>query len=234
MSKWYDRTKILIGDNNFDKLQDSQVAVIGLGGVGGACAEALCRSGIGTLIIMDHDTVDITNINRQLIATTKTVGQQKAVALKERLLSINPDCNIIILNEFYNDETKEQLFSHSPSFIVDAIDTVSSKLNLAVECKLRGINLVSSMGTGNRLDPTQFRLGTIEDTAGCGCGLARVMRRELKRREIANLPVLYSLEVPKAIISDSSNGRHSPASISFCPPVGGYILASFVVNSIIE
>lgn len=234
MDKWYARTKLLIGKDNFIKLQNSIVAVIGLGGVGGACAEALCRSGIGTLILMDHDCVDITNINRQLIATQKTVGNKKVFSLKERLLDINPNCNIITLCEFYNDETKEILFKENPHYIVDAIDTVSSKLNLAVQCKDRKIKLISSLGTGNRLDPTSFKLGTIEDTKGCGCGLARVMRRELKRREIYNLPVLYSTEIPKDVISDSSNGRHSPASISFCPPVAGYILASYIVNSIIE
>ncbi len=234
MKNWYARTELLIGEDKFLLLQNARVAVIGLGGVGGACAEALCRSGIGTLILMDHDTVDITNINRQLIATHDTVGKEKTVVLKERLLSINPKCHITTLSEFYNDETKDLLFQHNPEFIVDAIDTVSSKLNLSVECKNRGIRLISSMGTGNRLDPTSFKIGTIEDTAGCGCGLARVMRRELKRREIYKQPVLYSTEMPREVISDASNGRHSPASISFCPPVAGYILASYVVNSIIE
>lgn len=234
MKNWYARTELLVGEDNFKSLQNARVAIVGLGGVGGACTEALCRSGIGTLIIMDHDTVDITNINRQLIATHDTVGKEKTQALKDRLLSINPLCNIISLSEFYNDETKELLFEQNPMFIVDAIDTVSSKLNLAVECKNRTIKLVSSMGTGNRLDPTSFKIGTIEDTAGCGCGLARVMRRELKRREVYHQPVLYSTEIPREVISDSSNGRHSPASISFCPPVAGYILASYVVNSIIK
>lgn len=234
MSEWYNRTKLLLGENNFNRLQSSCVAIIGLGGVGGAAAEAICRAGVEHIIIMDHDTVDKTNINRQLIATALTVGMKKTDALKSRLLSINPSCRISTVTEFYNDQTKEQLFSHRPDFIIDAIDTVSSKLNLAVECKNRSIPLVSSMGTGNRLDPTQFKIGTIEQTAGCGCGLARVMRRELKRREVKSLPVLYSTEMPREVISDSSNGRHSPASISFCPPVGGYILAGYVINKIIE
>lgn len=233
-NKWYARTELLIGKESFQKLQHSCVAIIGVGGVGGACAEALCRGGIGTIVIMDHDTVDVTNINRQLIATTNTIGLKKADILKDRLLSINPDCKIISLCEFYNEDTKEIIFAQSPDFIVDAIDTVSSKLNLAQECKTRDIRLVSSMGTGNRLDPTAFKIGTIEETSGCGCGLARVMRRELKRREIHKLPVLYSTEFPQNVISDNSNGRHSPASISFCPPVGGYILASFVISSIIS
>ena len=141
---------------------------------------------------------------------------------------------IELLSEFYNDETKELLFDLKPDFIVDAIDTVSSKLNLAVECKNRSIPLVASMGTGNRLDPTKFLLGTIEDTAGHGCGLAKVMRRELKARGITGLPVLYSTEYPMSVISSSEHGRHSPASISFCPPVAGYILASHVIKAIAD
>lgn len=234
MKTWELRTKALIGNIAFDKLKESSVAVIGLGGVGGACLEGLCRSGIGHLILMDHDTIDITNINRQLIATVDTVGQSKAQAWKERLHQINPQCKITVLNDFYNQETAEAFFSNRPDFVIDAIDTVSSKLHLAEECKKRNIPLIASMGTGNRLDPTQFHIGTIEDTSGCGCGLARVMRRELKKRGIDKLPVLYSTEIPRNVITDQSNGRHSPASISFCPPVGGYILASYVVRRIIE
>lgn len=148
-------------------------------------------------------------------------------AWQERLNSINPDCKIIALNTFYNEETKEQIFAHSPQFVIDAIDTVSCKLHLAVECKQREIPLISCMGTGNRLDPSQFKVGTIEDTAGSGCGLSRVMRQELKRRGITALPVVYSTEPPLKIVSDQANGRNSPASISFCPPVAGYLLAAY-------
>ncbi len=228
------RTSLLLGEASMNKLCHSTVAVLGVGGVGGACAEAIVRSGIGRIIIMDHDTIDITNINRQLFATHDTIGQSKILIAKKRLLSINPDLQIEVLSEFYNDQTKELLFELKPDFIVDAIDTVSSKLNLAVECKNRNIPIISSMGTGNRLDPTKFTLGTIEDTAGCGCGLARVMRHELKARGISGLPVLYSTEYPMSVISSSANGRHSPASISFCPPVAGYIIASYVIKRIIE
>lgn len=232
---WYDRTELLLGSENFSKLKDYSICIVGVGGVGGACAEALCRCGVGELILIDHDTVDITNINRQLIATHQTVGRAKVTVLKERLLSINPVCNIIPLVEFYSEKNKHILFDLNPDFIVDAIDTVSAKISLAMECSSCGTPLISSMGTGNRLDPTKFKIGSIKDTADseCGCGLARVMRQELRKRGIIDLPVLYSTEYPKNVISDSSNGRHSPASISFCPPVAGYIIASFVVNKIL-
>lgn len=228
------RTALLLGEAAMQKLAEAKVAILGIGGVGGACAEALVRSGVGKLVLIDHDSIDLTNINRQLFATQDTIGQSKVLVAKARLCSINPDLQLEVLSEFYNDQTKEQLFDLNPDFIVDAIDTVSSKLNLAVECKNRNIPLVSSMGTGNRLDPTKFRIGTIEETAGCGCGLARVMRHELKARGISGLPVLFSSEYPMSAISSSEHGRHSPASISFCPPVAGYIIASYVIKRIIE
>ena len=232
--QWHFRTSCLIGDKGFNTLQNSSVAVIGLGGVGGACVEALCRSGVGKIILMDHDTISITNINRQLIATTKTIGHLKTDALLKRIKDINPECNVIVISEFFSEDTKELLFMNDINFIVDAIDTVSSKLILAAECKQRNINIIQSMGTGNRLDPTKFTLGSIEDTSGCGCGLARVMRRELKKRDIIQQPVLYSTEMPIDIVADYSYGRHSPASISFCPPVAGYILASYVIKKLIN
>lgn len=234
MEKWYSRTEILIGKQEFQNLNKAKVAIIGLGGVGGACAESLCRAGIGTLYLMDHDTIDITNINRQLIATTKTVGQYKANALATRLKEINPDCNIVPLVEFYNEDNKT-ILDNKLDFVVDAIDTVSAKISLAVECSTRGINLIECLGTGNRLDPTKFKIGKIKDTADteCGCGLARVMRRELRKRGIEDLPVLYSTEYPKNIILEGENGKHPPASISFCPPVAGYIIASYVSKNII-
>lgn len=228
------RTALLLGNENMEKLACSTVAILGLGGVGGACAEAIARSGVGKIILIDHDTIDITNINRQLFATHDNIGCKKITVAKKRLSSINPDIKIETLDIFYNDETKKELFSLKPDFVIDAIDTVSSKLNLAVECKNRNIPLIECLGTGNRLDPTKFKIGTIEDTAGCGCGLARVMRRELKARQVKNLPVLFSTEYPMSVISSNENGRHSPASISYCPPVAGYIIASYVIKRIIE
>lgn len=229
---WMARTRLLLGDEAMERLGDSAVAVIGLGGVGGACAEALTRAGVGTLILMDHDDVDITNLNRQLFATQDTVGLPKTEAACRRLRAINPEINLVPLPKFYGPETREELLSLSPAVIVDAIDTVTAKLDLAVSCRERGIPLIECLGTGNRLDPTQFRIGRIEDTAGCGCGLARVMRRELKRRGVEGQVVLYSMEIPREVVADTENGRHPPASISVCPPAAGYAIASWVIRQL--
>ncbi len=228
------RTACLLGEEAMERLAEASVAVIGLGGVGGACAEALVRAGVGRLILMDHDRVDPTNLNRQLFATQDTVGQVKVEAARSRLLSIHPGLKLCLLQEFYAEETKEHLFSAGPELIVDAIDTVTSKLNLAAECRARGIPLIQSLGTGNRLNPAAFRVGKIEDTVGCGCGLARVMRRELKKRGLTGQTVLYSTEFPRPAIVSSEHGRHSPASISFCPPAAGYIIAGWVVEQLIS
>lgn len=232
--RWNTRTEALLGREAMDLLHQAVVAVVGLGGVGGACAEALLRAGIGTLILMDHDNVDVTNCNRQLFATADTVGMPKAEAARKRLLSIRPDAHLEILQTFYSEETEETLFHLHPHFIGDAIDTVTSKLRLASECRRRSIPLIQCLGTGNRLDPSQFRIGTIEDTAGCGCGLARVMRKELRRRSLTGQTVVYSLEPPRNVSLDGGNGRHSPASISFCPPAAGYLMASWIVREILE
>lgn len=228
------RTSVLLGVEAMGRLAGASVAVVGLGGVGGACAEALARCGIGRLILLDSDSVDPTNLNRQLFATVDTVGKPKTVAAEERLHAIVPSLRLVLLSEFYNEENKEELFSHSPDIIVDAIDTVSSKLSLAAECQRREIPIICSLGTGNRLDPTAFRLGTIEDTAGCGCPLARVMRRECRTRGITRLPVLYSTELPRTVALAGDNGRHPPASISFCPPAAGYAIASWVVKRLLS
>lgn len=229
----FDRTAALIGNENLNKLKKSCVAVVGIGGVGSAAAEALCRSGIGRLILLDSDNVDETNINRQLIATTSVIGKSKCETARLRYLDINPECEIITLQMLYNEETSDRLFSLNPDYIIDAIDTVTFKIHLIKTAVDFNIPIFSSMGTGNRLYPSEFKLGDISETKGCGCGLARVMRRELKKRGITSLPVVYSTEQPKNIIIDENN-RHIPASISFCPPVAGYILAGAVVNQIIE
>lgn len=236
MENWLARTELLIGEKGVKTLAESTVAVIGLGGVGGSAAEALCRAGVGTIIAVDHDTVDITNLNRQLLATAENVGEKKCVTAKKRLLSINPNADVKALDIFYLPENRDRLFNLKPDFIIDAIDTVTAKLDLIEQCADRGIGIVSSMGTGNRLDPSRFVIGKIEDTAnGCGCPLARVMRRELKKRGVVGANVLYSTEPAiKAIVPESENGRHSPGSISFVPPVAGYMLAGFAVKSLIK
>lgn len=233
MDDYTTRTAALIGPEGMTALQNASVAVIGLGGVGGSCAEALARCGVGRLILMDHDTVDVTNVNRQLFATSETVGMAKTDAARQRLLAVNPRLQLVLLPAFYGKETKDAFFSLEPDLVIDAIDTVTAKLHLAAECRSRGIPLVQCLGTGNRMDPSLFRLGKIEDTAGCGCGLARVMRRELKRRGLSRQDVVYSVEEPRIVTMQDSNGRHPPASISFCPPVAGYLLASWAVKKLL-
>lgn len=235
MDNWKCRTELLIGAEAVKALSGSRVAVIGLGGVGGAAAEALCRAGVGSLLLFDHDTISASNLNRQLFATRDTIGRLKAASAKERLLSICPECRIQTETSFYSGENRMPLLDFGPDFVIDAIDTVSAKLDLAALCKEEQIPSVICLGTGNRLDPSAFRIGDISDTAGCGCGLARVMRRELKKRGVTSQPVVYSTEPPKAVVCpDSENGRHAPASISFCPPAAGCLLASYAVRRLIE
>lgn len=234
MAHFLDRTKLLIGDTSVDKLTSSTVIVVGIGGVGGACAEAFVRAGVGNIILIDHDVIEVTNINRQLFATHSYLGEKKVNAGRDRLLEINPQVNINCMDIFLNQENLNDILALKPDYIVDAIDTVTSKLQLIKLCKENNIPIVSSMGTGNRVDPSQFLIGDIEDTKGCGCGLAKVMRREIRARDIGKLDVLYSKEFPAKVISSSENGRHAPASISFCPPVAGYIIASEVVKNLIS
>lgn len=234
MEHIFSRTQALIGEKNLSKLKSSVVAVLGLGGVGGACAEALCRAGVGRLILLDNDKFELTNLNRQLFATLDTVDKSKCEAAKERLLSINSRADIEIIPAFYSDKDR-RIFDYEPDFIADAIDTVSAKLDLIENAKSKNINIISCMGTGNRLNPAKFTVGDISDTAGCGCGLAKVMRRELKKRNIASLDVVYSTEPPLGcVIPGENTAKHAPGSISYCPPVAGYIMAGFIVNSIIS
>lgn len=232
---WQARQQLLIGQENCQKLAEASVAVVGLGGVGGAVAEALARAGIGRLILMDHDCVDLTNLNRQLIATLDTVGMPKTQAAAARICSINPDCTLQLLPVFYIAETSDALFNLKPDYVVDCIDTVTAKLHLAQRCAEEKIPQLICLGTGNRLDPSAFRIGDISETAhsGGGDGLARVMRRELKKRGIFKAQVLYSTEpAAKAVISDPETGRNAPGSISFCPPAAGFLLASRVVRDL--
>ena len=217
-----------------EQLQNATVAVLGLGGVGGAAAEAVCRMGVGRMILIDNDSIDSTNCNRQLFATAQTVGQSKCLAAKERLLSINPDLELICHQQFFLPENSDFLFEQQPDLILDAIDTVTSKLYLAQQCSQRGIPLVSCLGTGNRLDPSLLRWGDISQTSGCGCPLARVMRRELKKRGVQRQTVVYSVELPaKTTVGEAENGRHSPASCAFVPPAAGYLLASVGIRQLL-
>lgn len=229
MDNWLNRTEYLIGKENIEKLKNAHVIVFGLGGVGSYTVEALARGGIGHLTLVDKDIVDITNINRQLIADTTTVGKSKVDVAKERLLKINPDLEIITHQTFYDTTKAEELFSASYDYIVDAIDTVSSKLSLVEEANKQHIPIISCMGTGNKLDPTAFEVTDITKTSVCP--LAKVMRKELKERGIPHLKVVYSKEIPQRF--DEEN-KQTTASISFVPSVAGLILAGEVVKDLIK
>lgn len=229
------RTQALIGTENIRRLAGACVAVCGLGGVGGYAVEALVRSGVGRLILVDNDTVDPSNLNRQIIATVRTVGMPKTEAAAERARQINPEVEITALPLFLSPETVTQVFDERPDFIIDAVDNVTAKLALAAGAKERLIGFVSSMGTGNRLDPTRFTVGSIRDTAGCGCGLARVMRRECAKRGL-DIRVVYSTEPPVDPVTpvEGTNGRHPPASAGWVVGAAGLALAGCAVRWIID
>ena len=224
MDERFSRTVRVIGEANMNKIQNSSVIVFGLGGVGGAAAESLVRAGVGRIGIVDKDVVDITNINRQIIATDDTVGMKKTDALENRLLSINPDLKIDKYDLFYLPETADSVDLTKYNFIVDCIDNVTAKLELIVRAERVGIPIISSMGTGNKLHPELLEISDINKTSVCP--LARVMRRELKKRNISKLTVVYSKEEP--VKTDSS----VPGSMSFTPPVAGYLITSYVIRNI--
>lgn len=229
MNNWLNRTEYLIGENNVSKLAQAHVAVFGCGGVGSYVIEALARSGIGSLTLIDKDIVDITNINRQLIADTSTVGKPKVEVEKERLLKINPNLKITTYQIFYDSSHADEILGTQFDYVVDAIDCVTSKINLVEECNKRNIPIICSMGTGNKLDPTKFEIADISKTSICP--LAKVMRKELGKRGIKHLKVVYSKEEPKRFDVDN---KRAPASISFVPSVAGLILASEVVKNLIS
>ena len=230
---WLNRTEALIGKNNIQKLSNSHVVVFGLGGVGSYTVEGLVRSGIGNISIIDNDTVDITNINRQIIANTKTIGKLKVDITEERALIINPQINIIKVQKFvYKDNINDIMiqlsnFKNCIDYVIDAIDTISSKLEIIKYCYKNNIQLISCMGTGNKLDPTKFEITDINKTSICP--LAKVIRKELRNLNIPHLQVLYSKELPKKVLN-----ALSPASISFVPSVAGLLITGKVINDLIE
>lgn len=224
MENRFSRTELLIGKEAIKKLNKSKVAVFGIGGVGSYVVEGLARAGIGNFILVDKDEVDITNINRQIIATTKTVGKSKVEVSKERILEINPEAKVKIYQEFFMPET-EGILDDSIDYIVDAVDTVTAKIELVVRANKLNIPIISSMGTGNKLDPTAFEVADIYKTSVCP--LAKVMRKELKARGIKKLKVVYSKEEP---IKQEERGV--PASISFVPSVAGLIIAGEVIKDL--
>ena len=236
MNEIFIRTAQILGEEGFSKLKNASVAVFGLGGVGSHCAEALARSGIGKLFLIDSDEVAPSNINRQSIALISTIGRKKTEVLKEKIADINPDCEVYLCESFVLPENIEEVFSHFPGkldYIIDAIDTVSAKLALVSYAKETDTPIISSMGTGNKLHPELFKIADIYKTNVCP--LCRVMRRELKKREISRLKVLYSEEVPHTPQTEGeekSSGRPAPASIAFVPPVAGLIIAGEVIRDI--
>ena len=228
----FERAELLLGSESIEKLKKAKVIVFGIGGVGSFVCEALARSGVGTITLVDNDTVSESNINRQLIALTSTVGLNKTDVMKERILEINYECNVTSVPCFYTKEKKVDIEGFS--YVVDAIDTVTSKLTLIEEANRLSVPIISCMGTGNKLDPTKFEIADISKTSVCP--LARVMRRELKNRGINHLKVLYSKEKPispENTISDGSR-RSVPGSVSFVPPVAGMIIAGEVIKDIIS
>ena len=224
MTNQNSRTELLIGKDNVDKLKNRKVAVFGLGVVGSYVVVA--RSGIGALVLIDHDEVDVTNINRQLIATHDTIGRPKVEVAKERILSINPNAKVTCFQEFFTKDSKG-ILDKSIDYIVDCVDTVTAKLEIVVQAKQLGIPVISAMGTGNKLDPTRFEVADIYKTSVCP--LAKVMRKELRARNIDSLKVVYSKEEP---IKNDLETR-TPGSISFVPSVAGLILAGEVIKDII-
>lgn len=241
MLEQFSRTELLIGKDALEKLNKSKVAVFGIGGVGSYVVEGLARSGVGNFILVDNDDVAFSNINRQIIATTKTIGKSKVEVTKDRILEINPEANVEIYKEFFMPET-EGIIDESITYIVDAIDTVTAKIELVMRANKLNIPIISSMGTGNKLDPTKFEITDIYKTSVCP--LAKVMRRELKDRGIKKLKVIYSKEEPVKInyelcdcdmpIEISMNNKRVPASISFVPSVAGLIIAGEVIKDIIK
>lgn len=238
MKEQYTRTSLLIGEKNIDLLRTKSVAVFGIGGVGSFAAEALARSGIGTLALIDDDTVSVSNINRQLIATHETVGQEKVEVMRERVRTIDPDMHVETYPCFYTQETANTIDLCAYDYIIDAIDTVASKLTLIERAKQCNVPIISSMGTGNKFDAAQLRVANLSQTRVCP--LARVMRRELKKRGITHLKVVYSEEEPRRPLAaaDDTNGAHpkrqTPGSMPFVPPVAGMLIAGAVVMDLID
>lgn len=248
MLNQFSRTELLLGKEAMDILEKARVAVFGIGGVGGFTVEALVRSGVGSIDLIDDDKVCLTNLNRQIIATRKTVGKYKVDVMKERILEINPNAVVNVHKCFFLPETKDEFDFTQYSYVVDAVDTVSAKIQLVLECQQAGVPIISSMGAGNKLNPAAFEVADIYETSVCP--LARVMRRELKKRNVEHLKVVYSKEQPIRPIEDMSiscrthcicppgaqhkctERRDIPGSNAFVPSVAGLIMASEIIKDL--
>ncbi len=247
MQHAFSRTEMLIGTEGLQKLEESKIAVFGIGGVGSYSVEALARSGVESFVLIDNDDICLTNINRQIHATRKTIGKPKVEVMKERILEINPKANVVAHRELYNSDSAERLLENDYTYVIDAIDMVSSKLDLIERCKNRNIPIISAMGAGNKLNPTMLEVSDIYKTSVCP--LAKVMRKELKNRNIKSLKVVYSKEIPITPLNldgecetdctcpnkNRTNivRRQTPGSVSFVPSVAGLIIASEVIKDIL-
>ena len=248
MLNQFSRTELLLGKESMQKLENARVAVFGIGGVGGYAVEALVRSGVGTIDLIDDDKVCLTNLNRQIIATRKTVGKYKVDVMKERILEINPDAVVNTHKCFFLPENRDEFDFSQYSYVVDAVDTVTAKIQLVMEAEAVGVSIISSMGAGNKLDPTKFEVADIYETSICP--LAKVMRRELRKRNIEHLKVVYSKETPIRPIEDMAiscrthcicppgakhkctERRDIPGSNAFVPSVVGLIIAGEVIKDL--
>jgi tRNA threonylcarbamoyladenosine dehydratase len=244
MLNQFSRNELAIGKEGIDTLKGSTVAVLGIGGVGSFSAEALARSGVGRLILIDKDDVDITNVNRQIIALLSTVGRPKADLMKERIMDINPECEVISLKMFYTEETYEEIFQYGLDFVVDASDTISYKIHLMKECLNRNIPMISSMGAANKMDPTRFQIADISKTHTDP--IAKVIRTRLRKEGIRKgIPVVFSDESPIVIREDVRKvvgkedaeirkAKMPPSSNAFVPSVAGLIMASYVIRELLK
>ena len=233
MDEKFSRTEMLIGNDGMEKLKDSKVAVFGIGGVGSFVCEGLARSGIGNFVLIDYDKIDKSNINRQLIATTNTIGRYKADLMKERILEINPDANVEVHREFYMADSKTGIITDDLSYAVDCVDTIMAKIAIICKCDAMDVPVISSMGTGNKLDPTMFEVADIFETSVCP--LARIMKKDLKKRNIEKLKVVYSTEHPINTNDHPINKDRKykvKGSVSFVPSVAGLIIAGEVIKDI--
>ena len=238
MADQYDRTRLLLGESGVNALKKARVILFGLGGVGGYTAEALVRAGVGHLTLVDHDAVSLTNLNRQILATRSTVGQNKVEVAANRIRDIDPEIEVIACKTFYLPETAGEFDLAQYDYVVDAIDTVTGKLSLIAQAKAAGVPVISCMGTGNKLDATAFRVADISKTSGCA--LARIMRKECAKRGLKGVKAVYSEELPLAIEEtqemilerEGSSRRSTPGSVSFVPGVAGLIMAGEVIKDL--
>lgn len=229
MESQFERTELLLGRDGVERLRKSKVAVFGIGGVGGYVCEALVRSGVGAFELIDRDTVSVTNLNRQIIALHSTVGRYKAEVMKERMLDINPDVLVTVRNCFFLPENADEFDFSAYDYVVDAVDTVTAKLEIILRAKAAGVPVISSMGAGNKLDPGRFQVSDIYKTSICP--LARVMRRELKKRGVEHLKVVWSDEAPRHPAFEEGMER-VPGSTAFVPSSAGLMIASEVVKDL--